>query len=115
MGASTDTTEPEATCTASFKTYMKKGQKNDKAEVIKLQGFLNTQLNLHLPLTGYFGPATENAVSKFQLANSAQILTPWVTAGKMVKEHATGYFFKTTRYFANKMICPSLTTPTPTL
>jgi hypothetical protein len=33
-------------------------------------------------------------------------LDPWVNAGTMKKATATGYFFKTTQYAANKILCP---------
>ena len=121
LGASID---KDATSTASstasttcvlFKTFMKKGSKNNKAEVIKLQGFLNSQLGIKLPLTGTFGSLTEKAVKDFQTKNSDLILAPWVKIGVMNSPISTGYFFKTTQYVANKLMCPNVVVEMPTL
>ena len=115
LGASIDEATTSTTTCELFKTFMKKGNKNNKAEVIKLQKFLNSELSLKLPLTGYFGSLTEKAVKAFQLKNSETILAPWVKNGSMKKAIATGYFFKTTQHVANKMICPNITVDVPLL
>jgi hypothetical protein len=107
LGASVDT-DKEAVCGQMFKTYMKKSNKNNnKAEVKKLQKFLNEQIGTKLPITGKFGSQTERAVNVFQTKYLSTVLAPWVEAGLMKKPVATGYFYKTTQYAANKIICSS--------
>jgi peptidoglycan hydrolase-like protein with peptidoglycan-binding domain len=115
LGASIDEATTSTTTCELFKTFMKKGNKNNKAEVIKLQKFLNEELGVKLPLTGFFGSQTEKAVKSFQLKNSETILTPWVKNGSMKKINATGYFFKTTQHVANKMVCPNTIVEVPLL
>src|SRR3989344_1748519 len=53
-----------------------RGRANDRAQVVLLQAFLNRELELNIPLTGFFGPITELAVRIFQLKNYADILAP---------------------------------------
>lgn len=52
----------------NFTLTLRKGSKGE--EVKNLQEFLNTELGLDLSLDGIFGPKTEAAVVKFQLAHS---------------------------------------------
>jgi hypothetical protein len=107
LGASTETVTPiTAPVCELFKSSMRKGMNNDRNEVIKLQKFLNEELDTNLPLTGFFGSLTEKAVKNFQMKYRSIILDPWVNAGTMKKATATGYFFKTTQYAANKILCP---------
>lgn len=47
-----------------FKTYTKYGDRND--EVKRVQQFLNVVRGEKLPVTGVFGPATRDAVKRFQ-------------------------------------------------
>lgn len=90
------------TCPYIFKTHMKKGGKNNANEVKKLQAFLNEQLGLDIPVTGFFGNKTFNAVKQFQLKYKDIILSPWNSKG------ASGYFYKSTLKQANALICPAL-------
>ena len=109
LGASTTTlpTLPSS-CKPLLTTYMRIGRSNNSAEVKKLQIFLNAQLHLSIPVTGFFGPATEAAVKQFQAAHPDQVLTPWgLTA-------PTGYVFKTTQRWVNLLNCPSLNIPLST-
>lgn len=53
-------------CAPVFTKYMRYGRLNDKAEVIKLQVFLNTYMGTKLPVTGFFGTMTRSAILKFQ-------------------------------------------------
>jgi hypothetical protein len=95
IATSTGTT----TCAAAFKTFMKKGAKNDVAEVKKLQAFLNKYLGLSIPTTGYFGNMTFNGVKSFQTKYADAVLAPWGITSP------TGYFFSTTQKQANLMVC----------
>jgi Putative peptidoglycan binding domain len=93
------TSSPEV-CSDTFTTYMRKGSlKNNKNEVKKLQNFLNENLGLNIPLTGFFGNLTHDAVMKFQLKYSGNVLNPWGI------NYATGYFYKTTQRQANMLLC----------
>ncbi len=88
-------------------TYMRIGRDNDVAEVKKLQEFLNAELNISLPVTGFFGQMTHDAVNAFQLKYKDSVLAPWVEAGLHASEgEPTGYVYLTTRYMINKIVCP---------
>ncbi len=52
-------------------------RKNNPADVIKLQKFLNEFQGETLVLTGQYDRYTQEAVNRFQLIFEAQILTPW--------------------------------------
>ena len=88
---------------------MKKGKVNNKAEVLRLQAFLNKNLNLKLKVDGVFGSQTEAAVKKFQLKYKDSTLTPWGL------KLPTGYVFKTTQRQLNLLVCPANDIPMPIL
>lgn len=81
-----------------FIGYYRKG--NRGSEVKKIQVFLNKEVNAGLPITGWFGPATDAAVRKFQQKYFSVIIAPWVPPEKA---EATGYWYKTTRMKANQL------------
>ena len=105
LGASIDTTENSCTPLTSF---LRRGQANSADQVQILQNFLNKDLGLNLPATGFFGPLTESAVNQFQAKYSAIVLRPWVNAGYMDTQTPTGYMYKTTRYMVNILQCPTV-------
>lgn len=111
LGASTSTGE---TCTEYITDYLRMGTKNNPEQVKLLQIFLNKHLNLNIPVTGFFGPLTRDAVKQFQLENADQVLTPWVPYGLSVQT-PTGYVYKTTKRWINLLECKSLNTPLPQL
>ena len=84
------------------KKYLKEGIRNDKDAVILLQKFLNEQLGLSLPVTGYFGPLTTKAVKTFQLLHKDTVLTPWGLT------NPTGIVYKTTIARINNLKCSTL-------
>jgi parallel beta-helix repeat protein len=88
-------------------SYMRRGQRNDPAEVMKLQNFLNRYMFSGLPVTGFFGPLTDAAVRAFQVRYSEQILAPWGIT------QPTGYVFKTTRWWINYISCSNTAGPQP--
>ena len=55
---------------------MRPGIGNNSIEVQKLQTFLNGHVGSNLPITGYFGPMTTQAVKQFQTKYAAEILAP---------------------------------------
>ena len=114
LGASTIVETP-AVCVAPYlNDHLKMGGKNNVEEVKKLQLFLNEQLGLNIPVTGFFGPMTFEAVKQFQLQNADQILAPWTPFGYS-KEKPTGYVYKTTKRWINIMKCKSLDIPLDSL
>ncbi len=94
---------------------MRQHQANDQAEVVKLQNFLNQELSISIPVTGFFGPITESAVNQFQLKYSHDVLAPWIPYGLPNEHTPTGYEYKTTRYKINKIYCPTYDPGFPTL
>jgi hypothetical protein len=102
LGASTS-------CGIYLSDYIKKGSKNNKDAVKKLQEFLNDYLKLTppIPVNGIFGPQTFKAVVKFQEQESEYVLKPW--GGKK----GTGYVYKTTTTRINNLKCPDLKLPIP--
>lgn len=120
LGASTTTVEtaPGEVCSAAagsyLRDYLRMGLRNDPEQVIKLQKFLNESLGLNIPVTGFFGPLTFNAVKQFQLANADQVLDPWVPFG-LPKATPTGHVYKTTKRWINILQCKSVDIPMPLL
>ena len=110
LGASTDDSCKILT------TYIKIGQNNNVDDVKFLQSFLNTELGINLPVTGFYGALTLKAVNDFQLKYSDDVLKPWIDLGLHSSEEiATGYVYKTTQHTINTMVCPELKIPMPTL
>ncbi len=102
-------------CGITFDNYMGVGRKNDVAKVKKLQEFLNKELGTNIPITGYFGPLTKNAVDRFQLKYSKEVLVPWLSFGLPNEKTPTGYVYKTTQRWINKILCAELDLPVPQL
>jgi Putative peptidoglycan binding domain len=107
LGASTSTATTTAVkCEGMYlKSYMRMGQQNDQADVVRLQAFLNS-VGIAASSTGVFDAATDAAVRKFQTTYMSDVLAPWkITNG-------TGYVYKTTRAKINNIVCPG-SEPTP--
>lgn len=68
-------------------------------EVVKLQQFLNKYENANLPVTGYFGTMTHDAVMAFQQKFTGQILTP------LSLTKPTGFAGKMTRGEIDELVC----------
>ncbi len=95
-------------------TFMRMGQNNDAREVKKLQTFLNLHLGLSLPVSGYFGLLTQDAVNAFQLKHADDVLLPWVAHGLENASTSTGYVYKTTQRMINALAC-EIPVPMPQL
>lgn len=103
LGDSTDS------CDALLTTYLSQGGANSVDEVTKLQGFLNENLGITLPLTGTFGSMTDAAVRQFQVKYWEDVLEPWFGipgSGITSKDTPTGYVYKTTKWKINDLYCP---------
>ncbi len=98
-----------STCSPLLTDYLKFGWKNNEDQVKKLQQFLNDHLGLTLPISGFFGPATFNAVKQFQTKYGNDVLIPWVglpASGISGQNTPTGYVYQTTRWKINNIWCP---------
>ncbi|MFM2383778.1 MAG: hypothetical protein RIQ72_350 [Candidatus Parcubacteria bacterium] len=102
-----------ASCKTVITKYMKLGDRN--TEVSKLQVALNSLMGKKLAITGVYDQATFNAVVEFQKAHSKLVLKPWVDAGLMNTEIATGYAYITTIHTINSMLCGGNYGPLPAL
>lgn len=107
LGASTG-----PSCELYLTKYIKPGASNDQSEVKKLQEFLNKFMSAGLPITGFYGPLSQNWVKKFQEQNKDHILVPWKEAGLKNME-STGYVYKTTQRWINITVCPELESVLP--
>lgn len=82
-----------------FKDYIRIGKKNDSAEVLRVQEFLNRELGLNMVVDGILGKETDKAIRLFQEKYSAQILRPWRNLNS-----STGWWYITTKGFANVLM-----------
>ncbi len=104
-------------CEPYLTDFLKKGTKNNKDQVKKLQTFLNDYLKLSpaLPVNGIFGPQTFKAVVKFQQQETDLVLKPWVGITLKDSKKGTGWVFKTTKTRINNIMCPDLNLAIPPL
>lgn len=108
-GGSTGEVLGASTCGPLLTDYLKLGWANNADEVIKLQQFLNDHVGVALPLSGFFGPSTFEAVKAFQLQYGNDVLTPWVglpASGITGDNTPTGFVYQTTRWKINNIWCP---------
>lgn len=98
-----------SSCSALLTDYLKIDWANDPEQVKLLQNFLNNQVGTSLPLSGFFGPATFEAVKLFQQNYWEQVLKPWFsdpTSGITSVSTPTGFVYQTTRWQINNIFCP---------
>lgn len=98
-----------STCGPLLTSYLKLGWANNADEVTKLQDFLNTNMNAGLPVSGFFGPMTFEAVKAFQKAHWEDVLKPWIGlpgSGIEGENTPTGFVYQTTRWQINNIFCP---------
>lgn len=107
-----ETPAEETSCTL-LTNYIGKGT-NSVEDVVFLQTFLNTEMGSKLDVNGIFNKDTKNVVKQFQLKYWEEILLPWKKFGLSEKE-ATGVVYKTTQRMINKISCPGMDIPMPTL
>ena len=88
-----------ATSCSYLRDYLKIDWRNDPIEVLKLQSFLNVFEKENLSLTGVFNQATFEAVERFQIKYSGDVLKPW---GDKV---TTGFVYILTKKKINEIYC----------
>jgi len=118
LGASTSTGQVlGASCGLYLTSYIHPIRKNlnDPTEVKKLQTFLNQNLGLELPVTGYYGDSTIAAVNQFQVKYHIEVLKPWLPLGLPTQFTPTSYVYQTTQRWINLIMCPPLNLPVPAL
>ena len=93
-----------ASCEPYLQDYLRAGANNDPTEVLKLQRFLQEQIDTSLVPTGHFDQATERAVRDFQRRHRATILIPWGITDP------TGYVYYTTQKQINEIYCANTIT-----
>lgn len=86
-----DLQKKDSACSAYLSTFLARGRKNNTSEVVKLQQFLNTNIEAGLPETGVFGPLTQAKVKVFQV--------------KMGIKPTSGHVYTLTKSAINEMIC----------
>jgi hypothetical protein len=99
LGAST--TEPICTAADYLTDYLWYGRPNNPEQVNLLQAFLNEKEGNTLPVSGYFGSLTLNAVKTFQSKYASEILAPWGIT------EPTGNVYKSTKWKINILMCPA--------
>ena len=97
-----------ASCGIYSEKFLRRGYKNDKVAVAKLQKFLNDYMKANISESGVFDLNTENALKKFQIKHSANVLSPWKLS------LPTGILYLTTKTEINNIMCPDLKLPIPT-
>lgn len=88
-----------ATSCLYLRDYLKIDRVNDPIEVLKLQSFLNVYEKENLSYTGIFDQTTFEAVQRFQMKYSKDILEPW---GEKV---TTGFVYILTKKKINEIYC----------
>ena len=100
--ATTATTLPRgesAACVLRLRKPMGFHLKNDRSEVKKLQEFLNEYYHLSIPVTGFFGQMTLDALKKLQSDHADSILKPSELTAP------SGYVYKFTLKWINEYHC----------
>ncbi len=83
----------------AFTKHLRVGNRlNDKEEARLWQAFLNTKEEERLTIDGIYGKQTESAIKRFQNKYKDFILSPWNLISP------TGYTYKSTRAYANKLV-----------
>lgn len=108
-GASTDS------CGVLLTGYVGLGKANNLVDVVRLQLFLNTEMDANLPVNGVYDLAAKAVVDQFQLKYSDEVLAPWVPFGLPTEKTPTGYVYKTTQRMINNINCDTLNIPMPLL
>lgn len=98
-----------SSCSPYLTNYLKFGKKNDTAEVLKLQTFLQNYGAPSLALSSVYDVQTRTAVLQFQTTYAADILGPWNTSTP------TGYVFKTTLKKINQLYCTQKPVSSPSV
>ena len=111
LGASTSKGEVlGVSCGLYMNKHVRLGsKKNNPEQVKKLQEFLNKEMNVNLPLTGFYGPLTFAQAKAFQAKYSDEILKPWGLTSP------TGLVYLSTLRQINNVECPDILAELPAL
>ena len=113
----TPTPTPEVlgatTCGELITDYLWFGGNNNPDQVKLLQQFLNEQMGTKIPITGFYGTQTRDAIIAFQEKYADKILQPWIDKGLLIEKRGTGNVFKTTKWWINMTTCPDLNLSQP--
>lgn len=105
-----------ATCGRYLNGFAFPSRANDLDTVVRIQLFLNNYEGAKVPVTGVYGDQTVFAVRAFQAKYAAEIIKPWYEAGLLVSAtEPTGNVYLTTQRMINKIVCPTLELPLPSL
>jgi hypothetical protein len=96
-------------CGLYLDEFVRSGRNNNVEQVRRLQTFLNEHMGANIPVTGFYGPLTLQAVNAFQTKYADDILTPWGLT------RPTGIVYQTTIRKINMIECPELAIELPTL
>lgn len=87
------------TCPSILNTPLRYGYSNSSYQMKQLEQFLNEELDLDLPVDGYFSRQDERAVEDFQEKYREEILEPWG------RTSPTGFVYTTTLKQINVINC----------
>ncbi|MDO8728420.1 MAG: hypothetical protein Q7K26_00855 [bacterium] len=96
-------------CGLYMDKFIRQGMDNDREQVMKLQEFLNKEMGVNLPITGFYGPLTFQVAKEFQDKYPEEILAPWGL------KDPTGIAYQTTLRWINMLECPELALQIPPL
>jgi len=95
----TSTEEITISCDSYLDSFIRLGSANVRADVVRLQEFLNEYEGESLPVDGVYSSEDVAAVNRFQEKYRAQVLSPFGI------ENPTGYVFRSTRAQINSLQC----------
>lgn len=96
--------------------FVMKNRTNKLEDIVKVQIFLREKEGAtNVAVNGTYDATTQSAVDAFQTKYTNEVLKPWADAGLMSPIAPTTNVYLTTRRMINKLMCPSLNIPMPTL
>lgn len=96
--------------------FVMKNRSNKLDDVVKVQLFLRQKEDAaSVVVNGVYDTATRSAVDAFQTKYTSEVLQPWADAGLLSPVAPTTNVYLTTQRMINKIMCPALVLPMPTL
>lgn len=104
------------TCGKYLDGFVMKNRTNKLDDVVKVQIFLREKEGAAtVAVNGVYDTATRSAVDAFQTKYTSEVLKPWADAGLLSPVAPTTNVYLTTQRMINKIMCPVLVLPMPTL